>query len=78
MGFLSMCAFHFSYRYTIMGAATIILNAIPFTHRAVAYIFAIIYFTVSILAYVAFGLDVHELQRAHDMTCPVGSLRHPI
>jgi hypothetical protein len=60
------------YGFTIMGFSAIVLNYIPFTHRAVAYLFAVLYFIVSMLAFVAFGLDVHEMQRAHDMQCPVG------
>lgn len=61
------------YGFTIMGFCAVVLNYIPFTHRAVAYLFAFIYVTVSVLAFVAFGIDVHEMQRAHDMQCPIDS-----
>lgn len=61
------------YGFTIMGFSAIVLNYIPFTHRAVAYLFGAIYVIISVLAFVAFGLDVSEMQRAHDMLCPLDS-----
>jgi hypothetical protein len=61
------------YGFTIMGFCTVVLNYIPFTHRVMAYLFAILYVVICSLAFVAFGLDVHEMQRAHDMQCPLDS-----
>jgi len=61
------------YGFTIMGFSTVVLNYIPFTHRAVAYLFSILYVVISTLAFVSFGIDVHEMQRAHDMQCPLDS-----
>jgi len=61
------------YSVTIMGMAAVLLNIIPFTNRAVAYLFALVYLMVAILALLAFGLDIGELRRAHFMQCPIDS-----
>jgi hypothetical protein len=59
------------YAVTITGMAAILLNLIPFTNRAIAYLFALVYLLVATLALIAFGLDIGELRRAHFMTCPI-------
>eukprot|EP01001_Neometanema_parovale_P004233 NODE_1586_length_1674_cov_449.505480_g1508_i0.p1 GENE.NODE_1586_length_1674_cov_449.505480_g1508_i0~~NODE_1586_length_1674_cov_449.505480_g1508_i0.p1 ORF type:complete len:508 (+),score=121.17 NODE_1586_length_1674_cov_449.505480_g1508_i0:62-1585(+) len=58
------------YATTIIGIMTILFNMIPFSHRAIAYMFAFLYFIVAIMAFVTFGFDLGEIQRAHRLTCP--------
>jgi hypothetical protein len=59
------------YSATITGIATVLLNLIPFTHRAIAYIFALLYLLVAIRALIAFGIDIGEMRRAHFLDCPI-------
>jgi len=59
------------YSVTITGMAGVLLNLIPFTHRAIAYLFALLYLLVAILALLAFGLDIGELRRTHALVCPI-------
>lgn len=49
---------------------TVLLNLIPFTHRAIAYLFGILYFVSMMCIFVCFGLDISELMRAHKLQCP--------
>jgi hypothetical protein len=58
------------YAFTIIVILGVLVNLIPFTHRIIAYIFAIVYFGDGILGLVNFGFDIHELHRADDLGCP--------
>jgi len=59
------------YSATIIGICSIILNMIPFTHRVIAYLFAVLFFIVSCLCFTVFGFDLHELAESHQIACPL-------
>jgi len=59
------------YSLSIIGICSIVLNMIPFTHRVIAYLFAALYFLVSVLCFTVFGFDLHELAEAHQLACPI-------
>jgi hypothetical protein len=58
------------YSATTITILTVLANLIPFTHRLVAYIFALLYFCAAIIFFVVFGFDVHEMYEAGDIPCP--------
>eukprot|EP00999_Lentomonas_sp_LEN2_P001693 NODE_277_length_1737_cov_543.129814_g248_i0.p1 GENE.NODE_277_length_1737_cov_543.129814_g248_i0~~NODE_277_length_1737_cov_543.129814_g248_i0.p1 ORF type:complete len:523 (+),score=155.85 NODE_277_length_1737_cov_543.129814_g248_i0:76-1644(+) len=61
------------YAASAITVLTILINLIPFTHRLIAYAFAFFYFVASVLCFVTFGFDVHEMQEADDyFSCPQG------
>jgi len=50
----------------------ILLNLIPLTSRVIAYCFGLFYFIASVLAFVAFAIDVDSMQDAKQIICPDG------
>jgi len=63
------------YAFSSIAVGAGLLNLIPFTHRAIAYIFGFIYFADAALGFTVFGFDIHELRDANrlcDIDTPVG------
>eukprot|EP00996_Jenningsia_fusiforme_P000221 NODE_1178_length_1659_cov_97.677019_g1045_i0.p1 GENE.NODE_1178_length_1659_cov_97.677019_g1045_i0~~NODE_1178_length_1659_cov_97.677019_g1045_i0.p1 ORF type:complete len:527 (-),score=98.01 NODE_1178_length_1659_cov_97.677019_g1045_i0:77-1609(-) len=58
------------YAVSSMTVLAILLNFLPFTHRALAYLFAVLYVIIIAMAYTNFGLDIHEVTNALDLKCP--------
>jgi len=59
-------------RYAVSAAVVLValIALIPFNSRVIAYIFAIVFFALSIMSFTVFGLDVDQLNDAHNTACP--------
>eukprot|EP01006_Ploeotia_vitrea_P031677 TRINITY_DN63990_c0_g1_i1.p1 TRINITY_DN63990_c0_g1~~TRINITY_DN63990_c0_g1_i1.p1 ORF type:complete len:528 (+),score=39.22 TRINITY_DN63990_c0_g1_i1:131-1714(+) len=58
------------YAWTSIGILTILLNFLPWRSRVIAWIFFFFYFIVGAMAFVSFGMDVHEMRASRDLGCP--------
>lgn len=55
---------------TVIAILTILFNFMPFRSRVIAHVCGVIYFTVTILAFVAFFIDLDDWDTARDAVCP--------
>jgi len=55
------------YAFSSIAVGAGLLSLIPFTHRAIAYIFAFIFFADAAIGYVVFAFDIIELRNADDL-----------
>jgi len=64
---------------TIVAVMLVILSLIPYPHRVYAYILAIAFFFTGVMFFVIFGLDVGELKKIRNQSCPAGlsCIYHP-
>eukprot|EP01012_Entosiphon_sulcatum_P056336 TRINITY_DN79981_c0_g1_i1.p1 TRINITY_DN79981_c0_g1~~TRINITY_DN79981_c0_g1_i1.p1 ORF type:complete len:530 (-),score=106.43 TRINITY_DN79981_c0_g1_i1:99-1688(-) len=60
------------YSLSIMAILLILLNAIPFVHKAINFTFAWLYLFIAVMCFVSFGLDVHQMHLARQLPCPTG------
>eukprot|EP01006_Ploeotia_vitrea_P049793 TRINITY_DN67377_c10_g3_i2.p1 TRINITY_DN67377_c10_g3~~TRINITY_DN67377_c10_g3_i2.p1 ORF type:complete len:544 (-),score=64.51 TRINITY_DN67377_c10_g3_i2:248-1879(-) len=60
------------YAWAAIGILTVLINFIPWRTRVLAWVFFFLYFCVGAMAFVSFGLDVHEMRESRDYNCPSG------
>eukprot|EP01005_Ploeotia_sp_CARIB1_P001904 NODE_80_length_1701_cov_1026.612452_g79_i0.p1 GENE.NODE_80_length_1701_cov_1026.612452_g79_i0~~NODE_80_length_1701_cov_1026.612452_g79_i0.p1 ORF type:complete len:458 (-),score=123.63 NODE_80_length_1701_cov_1026.612452_g79_i0:328-1569(-) len=58
------------YAAVAVGIVTVLLNFLPFRARAIAILFAFLYFCAAALCIIAFGWDVHTLRWVGKLPCP--------
>lgn len=58
------------YAAVAVGILTILMNFLPFRARAIAILFAFLYFCAAALCMIAFGFDIHMLRWLSKLKCP--------